>query len=62
MLNITQSKITHTNKEYCTNILKEEDLFMLDEAFALRSTLSETEESALYYISGYVAKKEKHNG
>ena len=35
---------------------------MLDEAFALRSTLSETEESALYYISGYVAKKEKHNG
>ena len=47
----------HTNKEYCINILKEEDLFMLDEAFALRNTLSETEESVLYYISGYVAKK-----
>ena len=56
-LNITQSEITHTNKEYCTNILKE-DLFMLDKAFALRSTLSETEESALYYISGYIEKKE----
>ena len=31
---------------------------MLDEVFKQRSTLSETEESALYFISGYVAFKE----
>ena len=30
---------------------------MLDEAFALRSSLSETEASVLYYIPGYVTKK-----
>ena len=57
-LNITQTDLTHTNKECCTNTLKEVELFMLDESFVLRSTLSETEESALYYISGYVARKE----
>ena len=33
-------------------------LYMLDEVFALRNTLSETDESALYYISGYITKKE----
>ena len=31
---------------------------MLDEAFKLRSTLSEMEESALYFISSYAAFKE----
>ena len=31
---------------------------MLDKAFALRSLLIETEESTLYYISGYFAFKE----
>ena len=31
---------------------------MLDEAFSLRCTLSDMEQSSLYYISGYVAKKE----
>ena len=43
----------------CNANLTEEELFMLDEAFKLRSTLSETEESALYCISGDVAFKEK---
>ena len=57
-LDITQSVISYSSKGCCTTNLTDEELFMLDEAFALRSTLSETDESALYYISGYVAKKE----
>ena len=33
-------------------------MFILDEVFSLKSSLSKTEESALYYISAYVAFKE----
>lgn len=36
-----------------------EEMIMLDEAFSIRSQLSETEESTLYYIPGYFAFKEK---
>ena len=57
-LDITQSVTSHSSKECCTTNMTDEELFMLDEAFALKSTLLETDESALYYISGYVAKKE----
>ena len=31
---------------------------MLNEAFSVRSSLSETEQSTLYYISGYIAFEE----
>ena len=46
--------------EPCLSIQKltEDEIFMLDEAFSLRSTLSDTEEGSLFYISGYVAFKE----
>ena len=57
-LAITQSVTSHSSKGCCTTNMTDEELFMLDEAFALRSTLSETDESALYYISGCVAKEE----
>ena len=33
-------------------------MFMLDETFSVGSSLSETEEIMLYYISGYVALEE----
>lgn len=48
----------HIQQVYCTVSLTDEEMFMLEETFYLRSTLTATEESTLYHISGYVTFKE----
>ena len=47
----------HIQQVYCTVSLTDEEMFMLDETFYPRSTLTASEESTLY-ISGYVTFKE----
>ena len=54
-----ESKNAHVEDDCCTASLNEEEVEMLDDCFELASKLSETEKSNLYYISGYVAAKEK---
>ena len=50
-------KVVNYSKEECwTASLTEGEIFMLDEAFWLRSTVSDMEESSWFYI--YVAFKE----
>ena len=56
-LNIEQSA-NHIQQVCCTRNLFDKEIFMLNEAFSVRSSLSETEQSTLDYISGYVAFEE----
>ena len=45
-------EVVSHSKEGCIASLMESEIFMLDEAFSLRSTLLDIEESFLFYISG----------
>ena len=56
-LNI-EKVVIHAKKECWTVSLTDGEIFILHEAFSLRRTLSDIEESSLFYISGYVAFKE----
>ena len=49
---------SHVKEDCCSADLNEEEISMLDECFELVATLTENEKSAIYYIAGYVAKKE----
>ena len=53
-LNIELS-VTHFQQICCTLSLTDKEMFMLQKAFLLRSSFSETEESTLFYKSSYVA-------
>ena len=50
--------VNHIQQVCCTVSSTDKERFMLDKAFSLRNSLSETEESTLYYISNYVPLKE----
>ena len=41
----------------CTISLTDKEMFMLDKALSVRSSLSEAEESTLYYVLDYLAFK-----
>ena len=49
--------VSYSKEECCTANLTEGEIFRLDKAFTLRSTLSDTGKSSLFYISAYVAFK-----
>ena len=51
-------KSLHVKKNCCSAPLNDEEVMMLDRCFELIESLTETEKSSLYYIAGYVAKKE----
>ena len=48
----------HVKKDCCSAPLNNEEMEMLDECFELVGSLTEIERSSLYFITGYVAKKE----
>ena len=50
--------VNHIQKVCSTRSLTDEEMFMLNKSFSLRSSLYETEESTLYYIFAYVAFKQ----
>ena len=50
--------VSHSKEQPCTASLTEGEIFMLDEAFSLRSTLSDRDERSFLYIS-YVAFKDR---
>ena len=53
------SKSVHVKKKDCCSApLNNEEVEMLDECFELVGSLTEIERSSLYFIAGYVAKKE----
>ena len=54
-----ESKNDHVNDEYCTSRLNEHEIEMLDACFDNSSKLCEAEKSNVYYVSGYVAAKER---
>ena len=43
--------VSHSKEQPCTASLTEGEIFMLDEAFSLRSTLSDRDERSFLYIS-----------
>ena len=43
--------VSHSKEQPCTAGLTEGEIFMLDEAFSLRSTLSDRDERSFLYIS-----------
>ena len=59
-LEIDPKSVETTERVCCVGNIgdKDEDLFLLDECFSEASNLTETENSTLYYISGYIAFKE----
>ena len=50
-LNIELS-VNHTQHVCCNKRLADEEMFVLQKAFSLRCSFSETEESAVYFVSG----------
>ena len=46
----TEEVVSQLKKECCTASFTKVQIFMLDEAFWLRSTLSNIKESSLFYI------------
>ena len=54
-----ESKNDHINDECCTSRLNEHEVEMLDACFDNSSKLCEAEKSNVYYVSGYVAAKER---
>lgn len=50
--------IEHTESNCCKRLLSEEELILLDDCFDDTSNISIKEKSALYYISGYICRKE----
>ena len=50
--------LPHSNDLCCLSEFNEEELALLDNCFDGMESLSEGENATLYYISGYVAKKE----
>ena len=51
--------VVHYDRECCSSELTEEEFGLLDTCFSDIHHLSVYEKSSLYYISGFVAKKEK---
>ena len=54
----TAEVVTHSAEKYYTAALTEGAIFMLNEAFLLRNTLTDVDESSLFHTSGYIAFKE----
>ena len=51
--------VSHSKEQPCRATLTEGEIFMLDEAFSLRSPLSDRDERSFLYISWYVAFKDR---
>ena len=49
---------SHIKDDCCSADLNEEEISMLDECFELVDMLTEKEKSSIYYVAGYVAKKD----
>ena len=53
---------SHIEDDCCSADLNENEIFMLDECFQLVDMLTVEEKSVIYYIAGYVAKKDNLAG
>ena len=49
---IIELSVNHTQHVCCNKRLADKEMFILQKAFSLRCSLSETEESAVYFVSG----------
>ena len=50
--------LEHTGSDCCKQLFSEGDLMLLDDCFDNTSDISIKEKSSLYYISGYISRKE----